>query len=94
MNQDTTGTAPISVGFISLGCAKNLVDSQVMADTLLAANIALAPRPEEADVVIVNTCSFIEDAREESAEMIYSACNLKEDGPCRAVLVAGCYPQR
>jgi ribosomal protein S12 methylthiotransferase len=94
MNEDVTDAAPISVGFISLGCAKNLVDSQVMADTLLAANIVLAPRPEEADVVIVNTCSFIEDAREESTEMIYSACSLKEDGPCRAVLVAGCLPQR
>jgi ribosomal protein S12 methylthiotransferase len=86
--------APLSVGFISLGCAKNLVDSQTMAGNLVAANITLAPTPEEADVVIVNTCSFIEDAREESMEMILSACQLKETGCCRAVLVAGCLPQR
>ena len=86
--------APITVGFISLGCAKNLVDSQTMAGNLVAANIALAATPEEADVVVVNTCSFIEDAREESMETILSACQLKAEGGCRAVLVAGCLPQR
>jgi ribosomal protein S12 methylthiotransferase len=85
---------PLSVGFISLGCAKNLVDSQTMAGNLVGANIILAPTPEDADVVIVNTCSFIEDAREESMEMILSACQLKKEGTCRAVLVAGCLPQR
>lgn len=84
----------ISVGFISLGCAKNLVDSQLMAGSLLSAGIALAPAPEEAEVIVVNTCSFIEDAREESVEAILSACALKERGPCRAVIVAGCLPQR
>ncbi len=89
-----TQPAPLSVGFISLGCAKNLVDSQTMAGNLVADNITLAPSPEEADVVIVNTCSFIEDAREESIEMILSACRLKQEGKCRAVLVAGCMPQR
>ncbi len=89
-----TQPAPLSVGFISLGCAKNLVDSQTMAGNLVASNITLAPSPEEADVVIVNTCSFIEDAREESVEMILSACRLKQEGKCRAVLVAGCLPQR
>jgi ribosomal protein S12 methylthiotransferase len=84
----------VSVGFISLGCAKNLVDSQTMAGALLAHGLALAPTPEEADVVIVNTCAFIEDAREESAEMILSACQLKLEGACRAVVVSGCLPQR
>ncbi|MBT3193441.1 MAG: 30S ribosomal protein S12 methylthiotransferase RimO [Verrucomicrobia bacterium] len=87
-------SVPISVGFISLGCAKNLVDSQTMAGNLVTANITLAAAPEDADVVIVNTCSFVEDAREESMEMILSACQLKQDGACRAVLVAGCLPQR
>ena len=85
---------PMSVGFISLGCAKNLVDSQIMAGVLLSEGIALAHSPEEADVVIVNTCAFIEEAREESVKTILSACSLKADGPCRAVLVAGCLPQR
>jgi ribosomal protein S12 methylthiotransferase len=84
----------VSVGFISLGCAKNLVDSQLMAGVLLSENIKLARSPEEADIVIVNTCAFIEEARTESFEMIESACNLKETGPCRAVLVTGCLPQR
>lgn len=83
-----------SVGFLSLGCAKNLVDSQVMASNLLSEGLALAESPESADVVLVNTCAFIEDAREESLEAIRSACRLKRNGSCRAVIVAGCLPQR
>jgi len=82
------------VGFISLGCAKNLVDSQLMAGVLISEKIRLARSPEEADVVIVNTCAFIEEARAESFEMIESACRMKETGQCRAVVVAGCLPQR
>jgi len=65
-----------------------------MAGRLVAGGVCLAPAPESADIVIVNTCSFIEDARAESMEMILSACELKKTGPCRAVLVAGCLPQR
>ncbi len=56
----------VSIGFISLGCSKNLVDSQIMAGNLLAGNLKLAPSPEEADVIIVNTCAFIGAAREEA----------------------------
>ena len=85
---------PISVGFISLGCAKNLVDSQVMAGYLKRGQIALAPSPEAADVILVNTCAFIEPAREEAAEAILSACVYKSEGGCRAVIVAGCMVQR
>ena len=85
---------PISVGLISLGCAKNLVDSQLMAGTLLSENIRLAPSPEEADIIIINTCAFIEDAREESIDTITDTCRLKQEGRCKAVLVAGCLPQR
>jgi ribosomal protein S12 methylthiotransferase len=85
---------PLSVGFISLGCAKNLVDSQVMAGVLLAENLQLAPSPEEADIILVNTCAFIEDARSEAAEAILRACRHKAAGGCRAVIVAGCLPQR
>ena len=84
----------VSVGFISLGCSKNLVDSQVMADYLKSGAIALAPSPEEADVILVNTCAFIEAAREEAAEAILSACEYKKDGGCRAVVVTGCMVQR
>ena len=85
---------PLSIGFISLGCAKNLVDSQVMAGVLLSENLKLAPSPEEADIILVNTCAFIEDARAEAAETILRACAHKAAGGCRAVIVAGCLPQR
>jgi len=84
----------VSVGFISLGCSKNLVDSQVMAGYLKAGHIELAASPETADVILVNTCSFIEAAREEAAEAILSACAHKADGNCRAVIVTGCMVQR
>lgn len=87
-------TKTTCVGFISLGCAKNLVDSQLMAGRLLEDGLTLSATPEDADIVIVNTCAFIEDARSESMEMILTACALKKQGPCRAVLVAGCMPQR
>ncbi len=90
---DVSEQAATSVGFISLGCAKNRVDSQIMAGRLVGANIQLT-QPEDADIIIVNTCSFIHDAREESMEMILSACEQKKRGNCRAVLVAGCLPQR
>lgn len=84
----------LSVGFISLGCAKNMVDSQTMAGFLVADNLILATAPEEADVVIVNTCAFINDARDESLDAILTACELKRDGLCSYVIVAGCMPQR
>lgn len=86
--------ATLSVGFVNLGCAKNLVDSQVMAGAMLSEGIALAPSPEEADVVLVNTCSFIQDARDESFDAIEAACDLKRAGNCRYVVVTGCLPQR
>ncbi len=88
------GGARLSVGFISLGCAKNLVDSEVLADGLRRAGFVLAPSPERADVVVVNTCAFIRDAQRESVEAILEACSWKAAGRCRAVLVAGCLPQR
>jgi len=85
---------PVSVGFISLGCSKNLVDSQVMAGYLKSGKIALAPSPEEADVILINTCAFIDAAREEAAEAILRACEHKKQGGCRAVVVTGCMVQR
>lgn len=83
-----------TVGFISLGCAKNLVDSQQMAGVLVSEGISLARAPEQADVLIVNTCAFIDAARDESLESIAEACRHKTEGVCRAVIVAGCMPQR
>lgn len=89
-----TPSETVSIGLISLGCAKNLVDSQIMMGALLSAGLAPAPTPEAADVVLVNTCAFVHDAREESISAILSACRLKQAGPCRAVIVAGCLSQR
>lgn len=83
-----------SVGFISLGCAKNLVDSEHMAGVLRTAGLTLAHSPEEADVILVNTCGFIGDAREESIDAILRACERKAAGLCRAVIVSGCLTQR
>jgi ribosomal protein S12 methylthiotransferase len=83
-----------SVGFVSLGCAKNLVDSEHMAAVLRAARVRLAPSPEDADIVLVNTCGFIGDAKQESIDAILKACALKQTGACRAVIVAGCLIQR
>jgi ribosomal protein S12 methylthiotransferase len=65
-----------------------------MAGSLLDKGVSLAPSPEEADVILVNTCAFIGDAREESVEAILDACRMKSEGRCRAVVVAGCLPQR
>ena len=84
-----------SVGFFSLGCAKNLVDSEIMAAAILKAGFCLAPSPDQATVVLVNTCAFIGDAKTESIQAILEACQYKKSGgPCKAVIVAGCLPQR
>jgi ribosomal protein S12 methylthiotransferase len=84
----------LSVGIISLGCAKNTVDSQHMAGQLLSSGFTLAPAPEIADIILINTCAFIASAREEAITAIREACRLKQTGTCRAVIVAGCLPQR
>ena len=83
-----------TIGLVSLGCAKNAVDLQVMAGHLRKAGFVLAPHPDEADVVMVNTCAFIAPAREEAVAEILRACELKKAGRCRAVVVAGCLVQR
>lgn len=91
----TALSAPdLSVGFISLGCAKNLVDSEHMAAVLRAEGIGLAALPETADVVLINTCGFIGDAKTESIDAILRACAWKQAGDCKAVVVAGCLIQR
>jgi ribosomal protein S12 methylthiotransferase len=78
---------------ISLGCPKNLVDSEVMLGILKARGWTPSSR-DEADVVIINTCSFIRDAKEESVEAILSAAADKEEGKCQRLVVTGCLPQR
>jgi ribosomal protein S12 methylthiotransferase len=82
------------VAVISLGCAKNLVDSEVMLGTLKQAGYALAGRPADADVVIVNTCGFIEPAREEAEGVIREVLRLKRRNPRKRIVAAGCYVER
>jgi len=82
------------VGFMSLGCPKNLVDSEVMLGHLRLKGFTLTPRIEEAEVLVVNTCGFIDSAKRESVEAILEAASMKEKGACRKLVVAGCLVER
>ena len=84
----------MSVSVLNLGCPKNQVDAEVMLGQLIAGGYTLAESPAQADVVVVNTCGFIRDAKEESIRTILEAAALKKTGRCRALLVSGCLPQR
>ena len=86
--------ASVRVAFLSLGCAKNLVDTEVMLGHLDRAGAVLVREPAGADVVVVNTCGFIEAAREESVRTILEAAELKASGAIRRLVVAGCLVQR
>jgi ribosomal protein S12 methylthiotransferase len=79
---------------ISLGCARNLVDSEIMLGRIKQAGWTIVEEPETANVIVVNTCSFIEDAVEESIEMILDLARYKLAGACKRLVVAGCLPQR
>jgi len=83
-----------TVGFFSLGCAKNLSDTEVMIGTLVKEGFQIVDPLAGCEIVIVNTCSFIEDAKEESIETVLEAVKLKNDGRCRYILVTGCLSQR
>ena len=87
-------SAPLSIALVSLGCAKNAVDLQNKAGALLKKGFVLSPDPDNADIVIVNTCSFIAAAREEAEAEILRALELKKLGNYKKVVVSGCYPQR
>lgn len=87
-------TRPLKVGMVSLGCAKNLVDSEVMLGLLARAGCELTLDPGEADVLVVNTCTFIGPAKEESIETILEMARYKEEGKCKALIVAGCMGTR
>ncbi|OPY58200.1 MAG: Ribosomal protein S12 methylthiotransferase RimO [Pelotomaculum sp. PtaU1.Bin035] len=84
----------VKVGLVSLGCPKNLVDSEIMLGLLKNAGFTVTSREQEADALIVNTCSFINDAKEESIKTILELARLKEEGCCKAILVTGCLAQR
>ncbi len=83
-----------SVHLLSLGCPKNLVDSELMLGALTHAGFDVALDPEQADVLVVNTCAFIESAKKESIDAILEAAQIKKRGPHRRLVVAGCLAQR
>lgn len=82
------------IGLISLGCAKNLVDSEVILGFFEQADFVRTTSPEEADVLIVNTCGFIESAKQESIDAILEMAQYKEYGRCQVLVVAGCLSKR
>ncbi len=82
------------VGFVSLGCPKNLVDSEVMMGTLKQAGWEITNNSDEAETVVVNTCGFIESAKQESIDAILEATSLKAEGKAKRVVVAGCLVER
>src|SRR5262245_10431636 len=85
----------VRVGLISLGCAKNLVDAEIMLGGLLKDGVEITNDPAQADAVIVNTCSFIDAAQEESVDSILEIAASRDTRNRRqALIVAGCLPQR
>ena len=82
------------VGFVSLGCSKNLVDTEVMLYNLYSAGFEITPNEEEAEIIVINTCGFIESAKQESIDNILDAEQLKEWGKCRHIIATGCLVER
>lgn len=94
-NLRTEESLPLRVSMISLGCPKNLVDSEIILGNMGSSGFQIIAEPEEADIVVINTCSFIDNAKEESVNTILEACELKStsNGP-QKVVVTGCLAQR
>ena len=84
----------ITVGFVALGCPKNIVDSEKMLGEIASAGFLICFEPDEADVVVVNTCGFIAPAKAEALDAISEAVKCKNKGSVKKVIVAGCLPQR
>src|SRR4029079_7758612 len=89
-----TGKMNKTLAFVTLGCPKNLVDSERMLGKLTQDGYALVPNSDGADVVVVNTCGFIEPARQESLGVIREMLELKKQGRIGSVVVAGCLAER
>ncbi|MEW6159046.1 MAG: 30S ribosomal protein S12 methylthiotransferase RimO [Verrucomicrobiota bacterium] len=95
MNQSSSKTRPVRVGLISLGCAKNLVDAEIMLGSLMQQGVEITNDPATADAVIVNTCGFIDAAQEESVDTILESAEVREArARQQALIVSGCLPQR
>ena len=84
----------VTVGFIALGCPKNVVDSERMLAEIAEADLLISAEPDNADVVVINTCGFIAPAKAESLEAIRRAVGRKDKGAVKKVIVAGCLPER
>lgn len=93
-NSSTETNVKKKIHFISLGCPKNLVDSEIMAGTLMKDGYEVVAEADEADTVIVNTCGFIEDSKKESVQKILEMSDLKDEGKIKRLVVAGCLTQR
>jgi ribosomal protein S12 methylthiotransferase len=90
-----TAERPVRVGLVSLGCAKNLVDAEIMLGSLLKDGVEIVNDPASADAVIVNTCSFIDAAQEESVDAILESAQARDArNRGQALIVSGCLPQR
>jgi ribosomal protein S12 methylthiotransferase len=92
--ENSEAARPQKIGFVSLGCPKNLVDSEVMMGLLARAGAELSPHAEEADVIVVNTCSFIESAQQESVNTILDMATHKTSGRAKKLVVTGCLVER
>src|SRR5271166_4996075 len=86
--------APKKIGFVSLGCPKNLVDSEVMMGLLSEGGAQITPCAEDADIIVVNTCSFIDSAKQESVDAILEMAQHKIAGRAQKLIVAGCLVER
>jgi tRNA A37 methylthiotransferase MiaB len=84
----------MKLGFLSLGCPKNLVDGEVMLGIARDAGHQITPDAADADVIVVNTCAFIDNAKEESINAILEMAALKRDGRCSRLVVTGCLAER
>ncbi len=93
-SENPSSSRPQKVGFVSLGCPKNLVDSEVMMGLLSRAGAELTRRAEDADVIVVNTCSFIDSAQQESVNTILEMAGHKTAGRAKKLIVAGCLVER
>ena len=82
------------VGFVSLGCPKNLLDTEVMLGSLAAAGYEITPEESEADIIVINTCAFIESAKKEAIDNILDIAWLKENGNLKGIVVTGCLAER
>ncbi len=89
-----TSNRQISVGLISLGCPKNLVDSELMMGSLIKEHFRVARSAYDCDIALINTCAYIDDAKKETIDHIFKLIDLKQKGKIRGLVVTGCFPQK